>query len=117
MCALLFRPRHQSPSNPHQLVHCSWGGRSSSDEALNIWDLVCVCCAVCALQVINLRSLKPLDRDTILASARKTHNVLVLEEGWPQCGISSEIAAIVQESAFDDLDGPVIRLTGGRSAP
>ncbi|MEW5313941.1 MAG: hypothetical protein WDW38_005471 [Sanguina aurantia] len=47
-------------------------------------------------EVINLRSLKPLDRDTILASARKTHNVLVLEEGWPQCGISSEIAAILR---------------------
>lgn len=48
--------------------------------------------------MINLRSLKPLDRDTIMASVRKTHRVAFVEEGWPTCGIGSEIAATVQAS-------------------
>ncbi len=64
------------------------------------------------LQVINLRSIKPLDRETISASVRKTHKALVLEEGWPQCGVASEIITIIQEEAFDDLDAPVVRITG-----
>mmetsp|Transcript_9997 Transcript_9997/g.17477 ORF Transcript_9997/g.17477 Transcript_9997/m.17477 type:complete len:365 (-) Transcript_9997:665-1759(-) len=63
-------------------------------------------------EVINLRSIKPLDRDTILASARKTHRVIAVEEGWPQCGVSAEISAVVTEQAFDDLDAPVMRITG-----
>lgn len=63
-------------------------------------------------EVINLRSIKPLDRETIVQSARKTHRVVSVEEGWPQCGVGSEIAAVVQEEAFDDLDAPVVRVTG-----
>lgn len=64
-------------------------------------------------EVINLRSIKPLDRTTILTSVRKTHRVITVEEGWPQHGVGAEIAAVVQEHAFDDLDAPVIRITGG----
>lgn len=63
-------------------------------------------------EVINLRSIKPLDRETILKSVRKTHRVVVVEEGWPQSGVGSEIAAIIQEEAFDDLDAPVMRIAG-----
>ena len=62
--------------------------------------------------MINLRSIKPLDRATIVASVRKTHKALIVEEGWPQSGVASEIITIIQEEAFDDLDAPVVRVTG-----
>jgi pyruvate dehydrogenase E1 component beta subunit len=64
------------------------------------------------VEVLDLRTLVPLDFDTVLASVRKTNRVLVLQEGWPVCGMASEIAARLQEEAFDDLDAPVLRLTG-----
>ena len=59
------------------------------------------------------RTLRPLDRDTIIASVKKTHRVVTVEEGWPQSGVGSEIAALIMESdAFDYLDAPVERITG-----
>jgi pyruvate dehydrogenase E1 component beta subunit len=63
-------------------------------------------------KVINLRSLKPLDRDTIAASVRKTHRLVNVEEGWPTCGIGSELCAVAMDECFDDLDAPVGRVTG-----
>ena len=63
-------------------------------------------------EVINLRSLRPLDRDGILASVRKTHRVVTVEEGWATCGVGAEVAALVMEEAFDELDAPVERVTG-----
>ena len=64
-------------------------------------------------QVVNLRTLRPLDRDTVIDSVKKTNRLVAVEEGWPQCGITSEICAIVMESdAFDYLDAPVERVTG-----
>ena len=64
-------------------------------------------------EVINLRSIRPLDRDAIIASAKKTGRVVVVEEGWPQHGVGSEICALMMESeAFDYLDAPVERITG-----
>lgn len=66
-----------------------------------------------SVEVVNLRSLRPLDRETILNSVKKTHRVLTVEEGWPQCGIGSEIIAMIMESdAFDYLDAPIERITG-----
>lgn len=66
-----------------------------------------------SVEVVNLRTLRPLDRETIIKSVKKTHRVVTVEEGWPQCGIGSEIAAIIMESeAFDYLDAPVERVTG-----
>jgi pyruvate dehydrogenase E1 component beta subunit len=66
-----------------------------------------------SVEVINLRTLRPLDRKTIVASAKKTGRVVTLEQGWPQCGIGSEIAAILMEtSAFNYLDAPMERVTG-----
>ena len=62
--------------------------------------------------VINLRSIKPLDRPTIVASGRKTHALVSVEEGWPQSGVGAEIAALAMEECFDDLDAPVGRVTG-----
>lgn len=64
------------------------------------------------MQVLNLRSLKPLDREAIVKSVRKTHRVVTVEEGWPQCGIGSEITATVNEECFDDLDAAPERITG-----
>mmetsp|Transcript_11663 Transcript_11663/g.17675 ORF Transcript_11663/g.17675 Transcript_11663/m.17675 type:complete len:355 (+) Transcript_11663:33-1097(+) len=66
-----------------------------------------------SVEVINLRSIRPLDRNAIIASVKKTHRLVTVEEGYPQCGIGAEIAAIVMESeAFDYLDAPVERITG-----
>src|ERR1700747_1160841 len=62
-------------------------------------------------EVIDLRSIRPLDEETILDSVRKTHRVLAVEENKPFCGIASQIAATIQEKAFDELDAPVGRLS------
>jgi pyruvate dehydrogenase E1 component beta subunit len=61
--------------------------------------------------VLDLRSLRPLDVDAILESVRKTNRAVYLEEGWPYAGIGAQIAATIQEEAFDDLDAPVLRVT------
>ena len=61
--------------------------------------------------VIDLRTLRPLDRAAVLASLKKTNRMVVVEEGWPTCSISSEIQAICMEDGFDDLDAPVLRVT------
>jgi pyruvate dehydrogenase E1 component beta subunit len=63
-------------------------------------------------EVINLRSIKPLDRATIAASIAKTHRLVCVEEGWPQSGVGAEIAALAAEEWFDDLDAPVGRVAG-----
>ncbi len=63
-------------------------------------------------EVIDLRSLRPLDRTTILESVKKTNRLVSVEEGWPQYGVGAEIAALVMEEAFDWLDAPVLRVTG-----
>jgi pyruvate dehydrogenase E1 component beta subunit len=63
-------------------------------------------------EVIDPRTLRPLDLDTILASVRKTNRCVIVEEGWPHGGVGANIAALVQEQAFDDLDAPVARVTG-----
>jgi len=62
-------------------------------------------------EVVDLRTLRPLDRQTVLASVAKTNRLVCVEEGWPVCSISAEIMAIVMEEGFDDLDAPVIRVT------
>ncbi|HMK88013.1 MAG TPA: pyruvate dehydrogenase complex E1 component subunit beta [Methylocystis sp.] len=63
-------------------------------------------------EVIDLRTLRPMDVGAIVDSVRKTHRCVAIEEGWPQCGVASEIAARLQEEAFDYLDAPVLRVTG-----
>jgi pyruvate dehydrogenase E1 component beta subunit len=62
-------------------------------------------------EVIDLRTLRPLDTATVLASLKKTNRIVVVEEGWPTCSIASEITAVVMEHGFDDLDAPVLRVT------
>jgi pyruvate dehydrogenase E1 component beta subunit len=63
-------------------------------------------------EVLNLRTLAPLDVDAILTSVRKTNRALVIEDDWRFGGFGGEIAAILQEQAFDDLDAPVMRCSG-----
>jgi len=66
-----------------------------------------------SVEVINLLTIRPLDRPTLLESIKKTGRVVSLEQGWPQCGIGSEIAAILMETdAFNYLDAPMERVTG-----
>jgi pyruvate dehydrogenase E1 component beta subunit len=61
-------------------------------------------------EVIDLRTLRPLDKETVLASLAKTNRMVVAEEGFPVCSIASEIIAICMEDGFDDLDAPVVRV-------
>ncbi|MBY0520717.1 MAG: pyruvate dehydrogenase complex E1 component subunit beta [Sphingomonas sp.] len=61
-------------------------------------------------EVIDLRTLRPLDKAAVLESLKKTNRMVVVEEGWPTCSIASEIIAIAMEEGFDDLDAPVLRV-------
>ncbi len=61
-------------------------------------------------EVINLRTIRPLDRHTIIESVKKTNRLVSVEEGWPYAGIGSEMAALCMEHAFDYLDAPVVRV-------
>jgi pyruvate dehydrogenase E1 component beta subunit len=63
-------------------------------------------------EVIDPRTLRPLDLDTILESVAKTNRAVIVEEGWPHGGVGANLAALIQEQAFDDLDAPVARVTG-----
>ncbi len=63
-------------------------------------------------EVIDPRTLRPLDLETILASVRKTNRCVVVEEGWPHGGVGANLAALIAEHAFDDLDAPVARVSG-----
>lgn len=63
-------------------------------------------------EVIDPRTLRPLDLDTILESVKKTNRAVIVEEGWPHGGVGANLAALIQEQAFDWLDAPVQRVTG-----
>ena len=61
-------------------------------------------------EVIDLRTLRPLDKQTILDSLAKTNRLVIAEEGWPTCSIASEVTTICMEEGFDHLDAPVLRV-------
>jgi pyruvate dehydrogenase E1 component beta subunit len=61
-------------------------------------------------EVVDLRTIRPLDEDTIFDSVRKTHRAIYVEEGKPFCGVGAQIAYMIQERCFDDLDAPVLRV-------
>ncbi|HEV2097692.1 MAG TPA: pyruvate dehydrogenase complex E1 component subunit beta [Stellaceae bacterium] len=63
-------------------------------------------------EIIDLRSLRPFDIDTVVASVKKTNRIIAVEEGWPFAGIGAELAALIMENCFDWLDAPVRRVTG-----
>jgi len=62
-------------------------------------------------EVLDLRSLRPLDEATIVESVSRTNRAVVVEEGWPQCGIGAHVVDVIQREAFDRLDAPVLRVT------
>jgi pyruvate dehydrogenase E1 component beta subunit len=62
-------------------------------------------------EVIDLRSIRPLDEDAILASVRKTHRAVLIEENKPFCGVGAQISSLLMQKAFDDLDAPVLRIS------
>ena len=64
-----------------------------------------------AAEVVDLRSLRPLDEAAVLASVAKTHRAVVAEEGWPHSGIGAQVVDVIQREAFDELDAPVLRVT------
>jgi 2-oxoisovalerate dehydrogenase E1 component beta subunit len=64
------------------------------------------------VEVVDLRTLSPLDKETILASVRKTNKCLIVHEDKRTMGIGAELSAIISEEAFEDLDGPILRVTG-----
>ena len=63
-------------------------------------------------EVIDLRSLRPFDSETVITSVKKTNRIVSCEEGFPFAGIGAEICAVIMEQAFDWLDAPVLRVTG-----
>jgi len=63
------------------------------------------------VEIVDLRSLRPLDEDAIVGSVRRTHRCVVVHEGWPYGGVGAEIADRVQRTCFDDLDAPILRVT------
>jgi len=65
-----------------------------------------------AAEIIDLRTLRPLDMDTVLRSVKKTNRIVVVEEGWPICSIGSEICSAVTSLAFDELDAPPLKVSG-----
>ena len=62
--------------------------------------------------VLDLRTIRPLDTEAVLASVAKTHRCVVVEEGWPFAGVGAQVVDTIQREAFDELDAPVIRVTG-----
>ena len=63
-------------------------------------------------EVIDLRTIRPLDRESVLRSVAKTHRCVVVEEGWPFAGIGAQVVDTIQRDAFDELDAPILRVTG-----
>jgi pyruvate dehydrogenase E1 component beta subunit len=63
-------------------------------------------------EVIDLRTIRPLDQESILTSVAKTHRAVVVEEGWNFAGVGAQVVDVIQRQAFDELDAPVLRVTG-----
>ncbi|MEP7327086.1 MAG: transketolase C-terminal domain-containing protein, partial [Gemmatimonadota bacterium] len=63
-------------------------------------------------EVVDLRTIRPLDTAAILTSVSKTHRCVVVEEGWPFAGVGAQVVDTIQREIFDELDAPVIRVTG-----
>ena len=62
--------------------------------------------------MVDPRTLRPLDTETIISSVQKTNRVVIVEEGWPYCGVGAQMVDTIQHSAFDYLDAPILRVTG-----
>ncbi len=85
-------------SHSHGLTYCLDAAAKLEAEGIDV-------------EIIDMRTLRPLDIDTVVASVKRTNRLVTVEETWPICGIGSEIAAQVQAKAFDYLDAPILRVT------
>jgi len=120
----LYGARGEVPEDPDQVVDFGKAAvRRSGDDVTVVGILRMAHVAQQAAQtlaaehgieaeVIDPRTLRPLDLDTILESVRRTNRLVIVEEGWPHGGVGANIAALVTEQAFDHLDAPVQRVTG-----
>lgn len=68
-----------------------------------------------SVEVLDLRTVKPLDKETIINSVKKTNNAMVVQEVWESCSVASEVSAVISENCFDYLDHPVVRITAKES--
>ncbi len=95
--------------------------REGSDVSIITWSRMYYFCEEAAKQleaegiraeILDLRTLRPLDEEAILATVRKTNRVVIVEEGWPHSGVGAQVVDLIQSKAFDELDAPVTRVTG-----
>ncbi|HYV46817.1 MAG TPA: pyruvate dehydrogenase complex E1 component subunit beta [Myxococcaceae bacterium] len=95
--------------------------REGKDVTLITWSRMYYFCEQAAQQlekegisaeILDLRTLRPLDEEAIVASVKKTNRAVVVEEGWPHSGVGAQVVDVIQSGAFDYLDAPVIRVTG-----
>ena len=100
------KARIARPGNDVTLVSFSMGMRYATQATEKLVG------AGVDVELIDLRTLRPMDSDTVIESVKKTGRLVTVEEGWPQGGIGAELAARVMEQAFDYLDAPVVRVTG-----
>ncbi len=120
----LYGVRGEVPEDPEQLVHFGQArvAREGSDVTVVGVSRMALTAERAAqtladehdvhAEVIDPRTLRPLDLDTILASVRKTNHCVIVEEGWPHGGVGANLSALIAEQAFDHLDAPVQRVTG-----
>ena len=120
---ILYGQSFEVPTDPDWTVPIGKARilREGSDVTITAFSLMCREALAAAdelaeqgieAEVIDLRTIRPLDVATIVASVRKTNRLVSVEEGWPFAGIGSEMAALMMEHAFDYLDAPVLRVTG-----
>ncbi|MBN1210657.1 MAG: alpha-ketoacid dehydrogenase subunit beta, partial [Myxococcaceae bacterium] len=95
--------------------------REGKDVSIITWSRMYYFCEEAAKQleqegisaeILDLRTLRPLDEEAILATVRKTNRVVIVEEGWPLAGVGASVVDLIQSKAFDELDAPVLRVTG-----
>jgi pyruvate/2-oxoglutarate/acetoin dehydrogenase E1 component len=120
----LYGVRGEVPEDPDHLVHFGQAriAREGSDVTIVGVSRMAITAERAAgtlasehgveAEVIDPRTLRPLDLDTILASVRRTNRCVIVEEGWPHGGVGANLAALIAEQAFDDLDAPIQRVTG-----
>jgi pyruvate dehydrogenase E1 component beta subunit len=119
----LYNVKGDVPDDPEFLVEIGKAhvAREGSDVTIVSWSrITLVALQAAALlekegisaEVVDLRSLRPLDHETVIASVAKTHRAVVAHEGWPYGGVGAEVIDRIQRYAFDELDAPVLRVSG-----
>jgi pyruvate dehydrogenase E1 component beta subunit len=118
----LYALKGEVPDDPEALVPIGQAKvvREGSDATILSWSRIVQVSLQAAealasegidCEVVDLRSLRPLDEDSVIASVQKTHRAVIAYEGWPYGGVGAEIVDRIQRRAFDALDAPVLRVT------